>query len=233
VLVAAIVVAAVIGVSALAKTTTTQAPAFVQACTQRSGPPASVGDLNVKLKTACANGQKPLKLALYPVAANAEYAVANVFVSRGGARRKIWASYSATMGSPIGTTTGGQFRFTCSAAQAPCKVSIAAAVLSHKTGRALVLARVLIYKENEPGAPEKFCEYADASTNSGTPARIDRVPLDTRLISIRDRLNMGIGGTLDCGAGQAYRPVVKEIDVPAGSNGSTAAYDVWANFGFK
>jgi hypothetical protein len=137
------------------------------------------------------------------------------------------------MGSPIGTTTGGEFRFTCSSTQAPCKVSIAAAVLSSKGGSALVLTRLLIHKENTPSAPETFCEYADASTNSGTPARINRVPLDTRLISIDDPLNMGIGGTLDCGAGQHYTPSVKEIWVPSGANGSTAAYDVWATFGFK
>jgi hypothetical protein len=160
--------------------------------------------------------------------------VANVLVSRGGAAPKIWATYSATMGSPIGTTTGGQVRFTCSPAQAPCKVSIAAAVLSGKDGSALVHARVLIYKQDGPSAPESYCEYADASTNSGTPAAIDRVPLDTRLISINDPLNMGIGGSLDCGAGQTYRPSVKEIEVPAASDGSsTASYDVWATFGFK
>lgn len=45
---------------------------------------------------------------------------------------------------------------------------------------------------------------------------------------------MGIGGSLvDCGAGQPYTPIVKQIWVPGGTNGSTAAYDVWATFGFK
>ena len=265
--VGAVVAAALIGVSVLAtvgdarspSARAAKAPAFIPACTQRTGPKESVGDLNIKTKTACAKGQKPLKLALYPVAATqgppgpqgpqgppgppgpsggagsaaAEYAVANVLVSRGGAAPKIWATYSATMGSPIGTTTGGEFRFSCSPTQAPCKVSIAAAVLSSRSGSALVHVRVLIHKEDGPSAPETFCEYADGSTNSGTPARINRVPLDTRVVSINDPLNMGVGGTLDCTGGQPAPPFVKEISVPAASNGSsTAFYDVWATFGF-
>jgi hypothetical protein len=48
-------------------------------------------------------------------------------------------------------------------------------------------------------------------------------------------LNMGIGGTLDCGSTQPYPPdgVTTEIWVPAGSNGTkTAYYDVSATFGF-
>lgn len=42
-------------------------PPFVRACVQRTGSIESVGDLNVRLPRACAKGQKPLKLALYPV----------------------------------------------------------------------------------------------------------------------------------------------------------------------
>lgn len=237
------------------------APAYVRACTQRKGPKASVGDLNVKLSTACAKGQKPLKLALFPVAGAGtgpvgpqgppgtdgplgpagpagpstagEYAVGNVFVSRGSAAPGLWASYSAAMGSPIGTTTGGQFRFTCSLAQAPCKVSIAAAVLSNTTGSALVYARVLIYKQ-DIGGPEVFCEYADGSDNSNTSATISHVPMSTAASAINTPLNMGIGGSLDCGSTQT-RPasgVVNEIWVPAGLNG-TADYDVFATFAFR
>jgi Collagen triple helix repeat (20 copies) len=40
--------------------------AFVSACVQRTGSKDSVGDLNVLLKTACAKGQLPLKLATFP-----------------------------------------------------------------------------------------------------------------------------------------------------------------------
>lgn len=39
---------------------------FVPACVQLTGPPASVGDLNVLLKKACAKGQHVLKLATFP-----------------------------------------------------------------------------------------------------------------------------------------------------------------------
>lgn len=161
-----------------------------------------------------------------------EYAVANVFVSRGGAAPSIWSTYSAAMGSPVGTTTGGEFRFTCSPAQAPCKVSIAAAVLSDTTGAALVYARVMIYKETVDG-PEGFCEYADGSTNSSTPATISRVPMSTSVRSINQPLDMGVGGSLDCGAGQtSSNGVVKDIWVPSGPNGN-AYYDVFTTFAFK
>jgi hypothetical protein len=230
---------------------------FVPVCVQRTGPHASVGDLNILLGRSCAKHQKPLKLALFPISGTeapagpqgppgpdgpmgppgppgastaGEYAVANVFVSRGGAAPKIWATYSAAMGSPIGTSAGGEFRFTCATAQAPCKVSIAAAVLSKKPGSALVHARVLIYKQDQ-GEPAVYCEYADGSTNSSTPAVISRVPMSTSVLAVNTPLNMGIGGSLDCGAGQPYTPIVKEITVSSGAG--DAAYDVFTTFGFK
>ena len=40
---------------------------FIEVCNQRTGGLESVGDLNVRLKTACAKGQKPFKLATFPV----------------------------------------------------------------------------------------------------------------------------------------------------------------------
>ena len=125
---------------------------FIGACPQVTGPDESVGDLNVRVGSEC-EGQKPLKLALWPVtgkegprgpegpqgppgtAANAEYGVANVFVSRGGARPPRYATFSTALGSPVGSTTGGQFRFTCTQAQAPCKISWGAAVISSGPGR--------------------------------------------------------------------------------------------------
>ena len=63
-----------------------------------------------------------------------EYAIVTVFVDRGGAGGPSrWAFYSAPLGSPAGTTTGGVFRFSCSAEQAPCKISYGAAVVSHQS----------------------------------------------------------------------------------------------------
>ena len=47
-------------------------------------------------------------------------------------------------------------------------------------------------------------------------------------------LTMGIGGSLDCGAGQPLTPsrTVTEIWVPAGSNGTDPFYDVWVTLAF-
>ena len=135
------------------------------------------------------------------------------------------------MGSPVGTTTGGDFRFTCSSAQDPCKVSIAAAVLSDTTGSARVYARVLIYKE-VAGRAQTFCEYADGSDNDGGSAEVSKVPVNTSVTSI-NRLDMGIGSTLDCNAGQtSSNGIVQNIEVPGGSTGN-ASYDVSTTFAFK
>jgi len=241
-----------------------KAPGYVRACNQRTGSTDSVGDLNIRLHTACAKGQNAFKLALYPAArgpagptgpagpkgpagpqgprgpqgpagsggSGAEYAVANVLVSRGGAAPVVWATFSATLGSPLGTTAGGQVRFSCSAAQAPCKVSIAAAVLSHRSGSAHVFPRLLIQKEDGPGTPATFCEYANGADNSGAVDRIARVPMGTHAASIHTPLAMGIGGTLDCASDQPFSPTVKTIWVPNASTGGTAFYDVWATLTF-
>ena len=269
--------AILVGVSLLAtvgdarspKTQTAKAPVYVRACNQRTGPTESIGDLNIRLRIACAKGQKALKLALYPAAgargpagpsgpagpqgpkgpkgppgpqgpqgpagggaSAAEYAVANVLVSRGGARPVVWATFSTTFGSPVGTTAGGLVRFSCSAAQAPCKVSVAAAVLSRRTGAAHLFPRVLIQKEDGPRAPQTFCEYANGADNNGAVDHIHRVATDTHVTSIDTPLMMGIGGTLDCDSDQPFSPTVKQIWVPNASTGGTAFYDVWTTFTF-
>ena len=75
-----------------------------------------------------------------------EYAIVTVFVDRGNGPSR-WAFYSAPLGSPAGTTTGGVFRFSCSAAQAPCKISYGAAVVSDQsTANATIHPRLLINK---------------------------------------------------------------------------------------
>jgi hypothetical protein len=239
-----------------------KAPTYVRACNQKTGPRESIGDLNIRLKVACATGQKAYKLALYPATGSrgpagprgpegprgpqgpqgpagsggsaAEFGVANVLVSRGGGAPVIWATFSSTLGSPVGTTVGGQVRFSCSAAQAPCKVSIAAAVLSHRTGTTTLFPRVLIQKQDGPREPQTFCEYANGGDNNGAVDHIQRVPMDTHVASIDKPLELGIGGTLDCGSTQEFSPTVKEIWVPSAStSGSTAFYDVWATLTFE
>ena len=79
------------------------------------------------------------------------------------------------------------------------------------------------------GAPIVFCEYADGANNNAGLAQIPRVPtLADAVVAMQTPLNMGIGGSLDCGSGQPFPPngVVTEIWVPQGF------YDVWATFGF-
>ena len=169
--------------------------------------------------------------------ANAEFGVANVFVSRGGERPARFATFSATLGSPAGTTTGGAFRFSCSQAQAPCKVSLGAAVISDSSGEAILYPRLLIHKQNGDSVPITFCEYADGANNNLGIDRIRRVPtLGDAIVAMQEPLDMGIGGSLDCGSTQPYPPngTVDEIWVPAASNGTeTAFYDVSATLTFR
>jgi hypothetical protein len=156
-----------------------------------------------------------------------DYGVANVRVDRGSGA-SIWATYSTTIGSPVGDTTGGTFRFTCSANAAPCKVSASAAVLSSATGGAHVYPRILIQTESLGGGPQTYCEYADGADNSNDADSINRVATSTSP-STFPALDLGIGGSLDCNAGQAYpsNGVVQEIWVPAGY------YDVFSTFDFS
>jgi hypothetical protein len=155
-----------------------------------------------------------------------EYAIVTVFVDRGSGPFR-WAFYSAPLGSPAGTTTGGVFRFSCSAAQAPCKISYGAAVVSNQSAaNATVHPRLLIHKDL--GAIT-FCEYADGANNNAGLAQIPRVPtLAEAVVAMQTPLTMGIGGSLDCGSTQPYPPdgEATEIWVPQGF------YDVWATFAF-
>jgi hypothetical protein len=161
-----------------------------------------------------------------------EYAIVTVFVDRGGAGGpQRWAFYSAPLGSPAGTTTGGVFHFSCSAAQAPCKISYGAAVVStQSTANSVIHPRLLIQKSlDELDATMRPCESADGANNNAGLVQIPRVPtLADAVVAMQTPLNMGIGGSLDCGSGQPFPPngVVTEIWVPAGF------YDVWGTFVF-
>src|SRR3954469_18486541 len=161
-------------------------------------------------------------------AAAPEYAVVEVFVDRGGVGGPArFALYSAQLGSPAGTTTGGDFRFSCSATQAPCKISYGAAVISDQSGNAVVHPRLLIHKDL--AGPITFCEYADGANNNAGLATIPRVPsLANAVAAMQTPLGMGIGGSLDCGSTQVnpVNGVVTEIDVPQGF------YHVAATFAF-
>ena len=194
---------------------------FVPVCVQRHDVKFSKGDLNVLVGSQCAKGQKPLKLALWPVkrkpgpagkqgaqgpagpqgaqgaqgpagpqgaagapATTPEYAVVRVFVQRGNGPRSAFATYSAPLGSPAGTTTGGDFRFTCNADEDPCKISYGAAVISDRSGDAAVYPRLLIHKESgaipnngPPDAAIVFSKYVDGDGSGAGLAQVLRVPL--------------------------------------------------------
>jgi collagen triple helix repeat protein len=167
-------------------------------------------------------------------AATPEFAVVSVFVDRGSGPTR-YATFSAALGSPAGTTAGGDFRFTCTPAQAPCKVSYGAAVISNQSGNALVHPRLLIHKQADlANAPITFCEYADGANNNAGLATITRVPTLVAAEAAMDTpLSMGIGGSLDCGSAQPYTPEVTEIEVPAASASDSAFYDVAATFAFS
>jgi hypothetical protein len=164
-----------------------------------------------------------------------EWAVVSVFVDRGNGPTR-YATFSGTLGSPAGTTMGGAFRFSCSPAQAPCKISYGAAVISDQTGNSLVHPRLLIHKESGAiaNAPTEFCEYADGANNNAGLAQIPRMPsLGDDATALRTPLSMGIGGSLDCGSAQPYTPEVTEIWVPAATATDPAFYDVAATFAFS
>jgi len=164
-----------------------------------------------------------------------DWAVVSVFVDRGNGPTR-YATFSGTLGSPAGTTMGGAFRFSCSPAQSPCKISYGAAVISDQPGNSFVHPRLLIHKESGAiaNAPTEFCEYADGANNNAGLAQIPRMPsLGDDATALRTPLSMGIGGSLDCGSAQPYTPEVTEIWVPAATTTDPAFYDVAATFAFS
>ena len=156
---------------------------------------------------------------------NPSYGVATVNVSRGGSAATAWATYSTVLGSPVGDTTGGVFRFTCSTANAPCTVAVKAAVLSDASGTTAIYPRVLIYRQDyNAGGPEVYCEYGDGSTGS-LPLAITQQALSSTPAYTAVPLN--IGGTADCvPTVSAPGGDVDVITVPSGY------YDVHSTFTF-
>ena len=137
----------------------------------------------------------------------ATYGVGNINVSRGGAAASTWQRLSTDLGSPVGDTVSGTFRFSCSEAKAPCAVSVSAYAT---TSGVTVYPRVLITKDSiDTGAPLGTCEYGDGSDNNAAV---------TALSNAAVAVPLGIGGSLDCGSAQAYpaNGVASTIEVPAG-----------------
>ena len=157
-----------------------------------------------------------------PTAPPADYGIATVSVTRGG-NTAVWATYSTALGSPVGDTTGGTFRFTCSTANAPCTVSVGAAALSATAGTVPVYPRVLIYRQDyDEGGPSEYCEYGDGSTNT-LPLAVATQP--STATPSYTAVPLQIGGSADCGLGGPAGNV-NEIIVPSGY------YDVHSTFTF-
>lgn len=176
-----------------------------------TGPAGPKGDAGVAGPAGPAGAQGPAG----PAGANGTdaqalpYGVAEVKVSRGGAAATTWAVYSTTVGSPVGDTTGGTFRFTCNVAQAPCTVALTGAATSEGV---TVYPRVDIQTQSLNGGPQTQCEYGDGPT-SGT------------LTGTASPLTIHIGGSDDCGL-NGPAGALDKITVPAGY------YDVTSTFQF-
>jgi hypothetical protein len=140
-------------------------------------------------------------------------------VSRGGAPATAWATYSTLLGSPVGDTTGGTFRFTCSSAKAPCTVGVTAKVTGSDHS---VYPRLLIYNAgdgNGQAAPLTTCEYLDGPFTNVTSAGVT--------------VGLAAGGSYDCNALSVtdrtdpdFGMVTNALTVPAGY------YDVHSTFTF-
>lgn len=152
------------------------------------------------------------------------YGIAQVLVNNKFGTN-VWATYSTTLGSPVGDTASGTFRFTCAAAEGfnpPCAVSVAAYATE---GGVTMYPRVLIYQQSPNGGPEIYCEYGDGTTNNNTSTAV--LSQDSNAPT---PVTLGIGGSLDCPGTTQVRPsdgTVSEIDVPAGY------YDVQSTFTFS
>jgi Collagen triple helix repeat (20 copies) len=172
--------------------------------------------------TAGANGAVGPQGAAGVPGANApaaQYGVATVNVKRGTGNASAWATYSTLLGSPVGDTTGGSFRFTCSVA--PCTVAVTAAALG--TGSVKVYPRVLIMRQDLAGGPSSYCEYGDGSTGA-VAATITKQP--SSAIPTYSAMKVNIGGSADCGGPDTASGDVDQITVPSGY------YDVQSSFVF-
>ena len=131
-----------------------------------------------------------------PKAPALQYAEGVVLVKRGGGSFTPWATDSTVLGSPLGfgDTASGEFRFTCSTANAPCAVSLQGEATE---AGVTVYPRILLYRsdyitDNWVG----YCEYGDGADNSGSYETVGNGSAAS--------LTVGIGGSLDCGSSQAY-----------------------------
>lgn len=144
------------------------------------------------------------------------YGVALVNVARGSGSATTWAKYSTTIGSPVGDTASGTFRFTCSAANAPCTVSAQAYAT---VDGVKVYPRLDITRQTLSADTMSNCEYADGTDNDGGSKTVGQSPTN---------LTLGVGSTQSCGdqATSTSDASVGSVKVPSGY------YDVSSTFVF-
>lgn len=121
------------------------------------------------------------------------------------------------------------FRFTCSTANAPCKVSLSGAFLSDAAGTLGIYPRVNIQRQDyvTPGF-QKYCEYGDGSFTVTTPDGFAPVAAQPGSPApVLTAFPVHIGGSADCGGPNPASGAVPEITVPAGY------YDVFSTFVFR
>jgi hypothetical protein len=178
---------------------------------------------------SCPNGQVPFVLTggaqgpagpQGPAGKDAQalpYGIANVQVDG-----TTWATYSTTIGSPVGDTASGAVRFTCKNATDGCNVSLQA--YSTASGYA-VYPRIILEKEDNSDGAKLTCEYADGTNNEGGVAD---------LTGSAQTVDLGVGSTFDCGSTvQTGTPAdgVDHINVP-GASGQGIHYDVFTTLTF-
>jgi len=182
------------------------------------------------------------------------YGIALVNVSRGGAAATTWATYSTTIGSPVGDTASGTFRMSCSAAKAPCVITVQAYSttigspvgdtasgtfrMSCSAAKAPCVITVQAYSTTSGIKVYPRLDISRQDTNNaptGNCEYADGVDNNNNSIAVGNgvanvtNVPLGIGGTLDCGSAQTYptNGIASEIDVPAGF------YDIAATFTFS
>ena len=117
-------------------------------------------------------------------------------IARGTGNAVPWGVFSTELGSPVGDTTSGTFRFTCTAAHVTCTVTIRAWVISDtSTTLAGFHPRILLTRGGDAvnEAPEEFCEFGD-----GPFQAVSREPFPGTTRWTRADLPFNIGATEDC-----------------------------------
>ena len=132
-----------------------------------------------------------------------EYGVASIVVSKGGGAAIPHAAYSIPLGSPVADTTGGVFRMTCDADEAPCTIAVKAAALSDTDigGTVRFLPRVLVMKGGTP--VDHYCarHVLRVRRRGRRPAGPNESRRNRRWEPSRicEYVSNDIGGSADCG----------------------------------